>query len=238
MQIFISEQPCIIIEASSSAAARKLAGQQAAGRSVLLCSRRSSKHSQEKNSGRIRLDRSHRCEQIEVSTMFFFWFLLLITYFFVTSSESSQHVLRPPPTVPPRNNASRDRKFGVSSTKAAPGVPPRNSKPFAANFQQPPPRPPKTSSAPPPVPSRDASVVLLGSVEQDEKIARLMALGYSFDHVGRALQVANNSMEKAIKILNSFVVSNKRWHFNCCCSPKLLWLLLLFDTNLKFFFYC
>ena len=61
------------------------------------------------------------------------------------------------------------------------------------------------------MPSRDASVMPLSlSVEQDEKIARLMALGYSFDNVGRALQVANNSLEKAIQILHNFVVSNKR----------------------------
>ncbi len=64
-----------------------------------------------------------------------------------------------------------------------------------------------SSSTAPQVPPRESACAGGATTVMDENIARLMAMGYSFNDVNRALVVAKNDINIAIQILSNFVRS-------------------------------
>ena len=132
------------------------------------------------------------------------------------------------PVIPPRSIGSHhpptiqgpsSPTFAISSDiSVGPQIPPRGDKsadPFSSSSSlPPPPRPPKSSPAPQvptrlrnsPIPSTGSnSVPSRGQPSQDENIARLMEMGYSFEDVTRALSIAQNNSAVAVQILQNFV---------------------------------
>ena len=129
------------------------------------------------------------------------------------------------PIIPPRPgpvaNVSSQPVPSLRSKPPVPQLPPRGSKQPETSRQSsqsdaaPPPRPPK--SVAPPLPLRNPNNQHLPQTSQatfglddnnsslDEKIARLMEMGYSFEHVNRALAISHNNLTLAVQILQSFV---------------------------------